>query len=284
MSRFLILAVAPLVLAQVPFAQVLFAQVDPHEIVVRSIKADDESAKLARNYTYQVHDIHRELDGKGKVKSTETETTDVLFLGGKPYRHLIQKNDKPLSPSEEAKETKKLDKAVAEASRLSQEELDRRYAEFEKKRAQEREQLKFIPDAFDFKLLREEPVNGRLAYVIAATPRRDYRGKHHEFLTKMQGTLWIDKEYYRWVKVEAVTLDTISFGLFIARLAKGTHMQFEAARVNDEIWLPKRASFTGSARVALLKNFNVAEEVSFSNYRKFQTDSKIVSTSADSTH
>lgn len=263
-------------------ASLAFAQLDPHQIVARSVQADDETARLRRNYTYQVHDIHRELDGKGAVKITETHTTDVLFIGGKPYRHLIEKDDKPLSPAEAGKETRKLDKAVAEASRLSQDELDRRYAEFEKKRAQEREQLKFIPDAFEFKLLREEAVNGRTAYVIAATPRADYRGKHHEFLSKLQGTLWIDKSDYHWVKAEAETLDTISFGLFIARLAKGTHLQFEQARVNDEIWLPKGVRFTGSARVALLKNFNIAEEVTFSNYRKFQTDSKIVSTSADS--
>lgn len=260
-------------------ASLAWAQTDPRDIVLRSVKADDESAKLARNYTYQVHHIHRELDSQGNVKSTETDTTDVLFIGGKPYRHLVQKNDKPLSPDEANRESRKLDKVVAEASRLSQDQLDRRFAEYEQKRANEREQLKDIPDAFDFKLLREEPVNGRPAYVIAATPRPGYRGKHREFLCKMQGTLWIDKEYYRWVKVDAETLDTISFGLFIARLAKGTHLQFEAARVNDEIWLPKRASFTGSARLALVKKFNVAEDVGFSNYRKFQTDSSIVSTS-----
>jgi outer membrane lipoprotein-sorting protein len=274
LRSFLFLAVAFLA-----FAQTVFAQMDPRAIVVKSVQADDEAARLARNYTYQVRDVHKELDGKGNVKSTEIDTAEILFIGGKRYRRLIQKNDQPLSADEESKESKKVDKAVAEVSRMSQEELDRRYGEFEKKRAADREQLKYIPDAFDFKLLREEAVNGRPAYVIAATPKRDYRGTHHEFLTKMQGTMWIDKEDFHWVKVEAETLDTISFGLFIARLAKGTHMEFEETRVNGEIWLPKRASFQGSARLAVVKKFNVAEEVSFSNYRKFQTDSKIVSTS-----
>lgn len=260
-------------------ASLAFAQVDPREIVVRSLHADDESARLARNYTCQVRDVHKELDGKGNVRLTETTTTDVLFIGGKPYRHLIQKDDKPLSSDEERKESRKLDKAVAEASQLSQPELDHRFEEFEKKRAKEREELKYIPDAFDFKLVREEPLNGRPVYVITATPRSDYKGKDSGFLSKMQGTLWIDKADFRWVKVEAETLDTISFGLFLARLAKGTHLEFEAARVNGEIWLPKRASFAGSARLALVKKFNVAEEVTFSNYRKFQSDSKIVSAS-----
>lgn len=268
MRLILLIAVAPVALAQM----------DPREIIVRSVQADDETVRLARNYTYQVRDVHQELDGKGKVRLTETNTTDVLFIGGKRYEHLIQKDDKPLRPEEDRKESKKLDKAVAEASKLSQEELDRRYAEFDKKRTKEREQLKSIPEAFDFKLLREEPLNGRPAYVIAASPRSNYRGKDHDFLSKIQGTLWIDKEDFRWVRVEAETLDTISFGLFIARLAKGTHMEFEETRVNGEIWLPKRVSFQGSARLAMVKKFNIAEEVSFSNYRKYQADSKIVST------
>jgi hypothetical protein len=55
-------------------------------------------------------------------------------------------------------------------------------------------------------------------------------------------------------------------------------MEFEETRVNGEIWLPKRVSFQGSARLAMVKKFNIAEEVSFSNYRKYQADSKIVST------
>ena len=261
-------------------SSVISAQMNPRDIVVRSVQADDESARLRRNYTYQVRDVHKELDGKGNVRLTETRTSDILFIGGKPYRHPIQKDDQPLSAQEQAKVSKKLDKAVAEASQLSRAESDARFEEFERKRAKDREQLKSIPDAFDFKLLREDVLDGRPAYVIAATPRAGYHGKDHDLLGKMQGTLWIDKEDFHWVKVEAETLDTISFGLFIARLAKGTHLEFQQIQVNGEIWLPKRASFIGSARLALVKKFNVAEEVSFSNYRKFQADSKIVSTSA----
>jgi hypothetical protein len=47
-------------------------------------------------------------------------------------------------------------------------------------------------------------------------------------------------------------------------------------RVNDEVWLPKRIEVKASARVALVKTFRIEAETSYSNYRKFQVDSKVV--------
>ena len=49
-------------------------------------------------------------------------------------------------------------------------------------------------------------------------------------------------------------------------------------RLNDELWVPREISLRASARLALLKKVNVDQEVTFSDYRKFQSDSRIVST------
>ena len=126
-------------------------------------------------------------------------------------------------------------------------------------------------------MLREEQRDGRDVYVVGAKPRDGYHGKHREFFSKMQGTLWIDKSDYRWVRAEGETLGTISFGLFLARLAPRSRMSFEQTRVNGEIWLPKRATVTASARLALVKQVSLDQEITFTGYRKFQADSKIVS-------
>jgi hypothetical protein len=49
-------------------------------------------------------------------------------------------------------------------------------------------------------------------------------------------------------------------------------------RVNNELWVPKTVSLKASARLALLKRVNVRQTVTFSDYRKFQSDSRIVAT------
>jgi hypothetical protein len=78
------------------------------------------------------------------------------------------------------------------------------------------------------------------------------------------------------VKLEAETLDTISWGLFLVRIHKGTQIRFEQTRVNDEIWLPRQFSLNASARVALLVNGAVDWEASFSNYKKFTSGVRIL--------
>ena len=97
-----------------------------------------------------------------------------------------------------------------------------------------------------------------------------------KYVSKLRGKVWIDKAEYQWVKIEAESIDTISFGLILVRLAKGSHMEFEAARVNDEIWLPSRQHIVAGARVGLLMKASVDVTTTFENYRKFQSDSKVV--------
>jgi hypothetical protein len=48
-------------------------------------------------------------------------------------------------------------------------------------------------------------------------------------------------------------------------------------RVNDEVWLPKRIEAKVSARLALVKKYRIESDTSFSNYRKFQVESRVVS-------
>jgi hypothetical protein len=47
-------------------------------------------------------------------------------------------------------------------------------------------------------------------------------------------------------------------------------------RVNDEVWLPRHVTLKLDARLALLKGVNISEDVTFRDYKKFRTDTKIV--------
>ena len=67
-------------------------------------------------------------------------------------------------------------------------------------------------------------------------------------------------------------------GFVLARLSRGTSFRFEQRRVNDEVWLPSHLDIALDARIGLLKRFHAGVEITYSNYKKFQTDSRIVST------
>jgi hypothetical protein len=258
----------------------ILAAQDPREIVRRGVEIDRKNVEIARNYTYLVRQEERKLDGLGKVKSTDIQTWDVTFLEGSLYRRLVARNDQPLSFKERKKEEDRLRKSIEERRKETEEQHQRRIANAERSRERQHEPLKEVPDAFDFRLVGEEALSSGEAYVIDATPKPGYKPKLRSaaYFPKVKGRLWIDKNDYHWAKIEVETLDTISFGGFLIRLGKGGHMIIEQERVNHEVWLNKRVTIRASARLALIKGVHEELIFTFSDYKKFQVDSRVVST------
>ena len=256
---------------------VLAAQ-DAREIVRRSVEIDRKNLEIARNYTYLERQEVRELDASGKVKNTEAQTSDVTLLEGSPYRRLVARNDRPLSAKDQRKEEEKLQKSITDRRKETAEQRERRVADWERKQQKQREPLKELPEAFNFKLAGEEALNGGVAYVIEGTPKPGYRPKSAStaFFPKVKLRFWIAKEDYQWVRVDLESLDTISFGGFLIRLAKGSHLSIENARINNEVWLPKRAEIHGSVRLALVKVMRGEIVFTFSDYKKFQAESRVI--------
>ena len=133
-------------------------------------------------------------------------------------------------------------------------------------------------DAFDFTLAGEQQMGGREVYRIDATPRPGYQPKSQfaSFFPKVRLRFWIDKQDYQAARIEMETLDTISFGGFLVRVGKGTHLVIEQTRVNNEVWLPREVLLTAAARILLVKGFNRELAFTFSDYKKFQVDSRVV--------
>jgi hypothetical protein len=50
----------------------------------------------------------------------------------------------------------------------------------------------------------------------------------------------------------------------------------EYTYVNGEVWLPKHMTFAASARLLLLKGFHEEGDSTYTNYKKFSTDSRII--------
>lgn len=267
--RFLLLSLA--------LAPVLSAQ-EPIEIIRRATELDRRNSEISRSYTFLQRQEQRDVDSNGRLKKMESETFDVTLLEGSPYRRLVARNDQPLSPKEQRKEEEKLQKSIEERRKETAEERARRVADWERKQQRQREPLKELPEAFTFRLTGEERLNGGEAFVIEGAPKPGYRpkGASTAFFPKCKLRLWIDKKDYQWVKIDVESLDTISFGGFLIRLAKGSHVTMESARVNNEVWLPKRAAIKGSVRIALVKVMRGEIVYTFSDYKKFQTDSRVL--------
>jgi hypothetical protein len=247
------------------------------ELLQRAEENDLENDKRQRDYTYSERVERHTLDSAGKVKKTETWTSEILEIYGEPITRVTARDNKPLSPDDAKKEEEKIQKIIDK--RKNESDGDRR-KRLEKSRKDQEEDRKFvleIADAFSFRLVGSEVIDGRDAWVFDAEPRPDYQPKRREakMLSKFRGRVWIDKSDMQWVKLDMTAIDTLSIGFVLARVHKGTHLIIDLTRVNDEVWLPKRVQLHFDARVALFKTYDDDVEQTYSDYKKFRTDSKM---------
>jgi len=251
------------------FCLICGAQQDPAAIVRKSVVLDKANAERARNYVWTQKTIEKNLDSAGKVEKVESKTEEMTVVGGEQYRRLVARNDKPISAAEQKKEHEKQERTAAERAKVSE-------AEKAKRRERQRAFLDQIPEAYNFKLLQDDVIDGRPVWVIEATPKPGYKGtsSRMKMMSKLRGKLWIDKADYLWVKVDCESIEPVSFGLFLAKLNPGAHIFFEQTRVNDEVWLPKRVLVQVDARLLVARKRIEIEQTS-SNYKRFQVDSKI---------
>lgn len=250
--------------------------------LIQKVAANDiTNDKKQRDYTYIERDVEKSLDGKGRTKSTETKTYEILNIYGEQVQRLIEKDDKPISPKEAAKQEEKIQKIISKRQSESEKDRQKRTEREAKDREEERQFEREIADAYNFRLLGTERVSGRAAWVISAEPRPGFvpHMKYANYLPKFHGRIWIDKADLQMSKLDIEALDTLSWGLFVARFHKGSHFTIEQARINDEVWLPRQIAFKIDVRVGLLKNFNRDAQQTFRDYKKFSTDSRILGVS-----
>src|SRR6201981_1622435 len=249
------------------------------ELIRQVAEKDDENDKRQRDYTYVERVEEHKLNGKCEVASAEFLTYDVMHISAEQCRRLTPKNDKPLSPKDAAKEDEKIQKIIDKRKNESDAQREKRLKQEEKEREEDRQFVKEVADAYNFTLAGVEQLDGRETYVIDAEPRPGFEPKRKEakVLPKFRFRVWIDRAENQWVKLDAQCIDTVSFGLFLARIHKGSRIVIDTTRVNDEVWLPRHVAVHVDVRFALVKNFNVDEDVTYKDYRKFHTASKIVS-------
>ncbi|MCB1020552.1 MAG: hypothetical protein KDC27_11530 [Acidobacteria bacterium] len=269
MRWFLALLAAPLVAQTTPALE---------QIVERAFAADVRNEELAKNYTYTEHVEERKLDSGGAVKDVESKTYDVSYVYGEEYQRLVARDGEALPPKEAAKEQDKLDKAVEKRAGESENERERRLKKARERDEEVRKMRAEVVKAFNFTLEGEEPLDGVVCWRIRAEPKAGYEPEFSKakFLTKLRGRFWIAKSDYGWVRTEAETIDTASFGLFLLKLQKGAQMEFNQIKVNDEVWLLDGLRLRFDAKVALIKGLRREVQVAWDDFKKFTAESRIV--------
>src|ERR1700675_59642 len=131
------------------------------ELLRRAEEKDIENDRQQRDYTYVERQEARKLDGHGAVKKIESRTSEVLEIYGEPVARLTAKDDKPLPANEAKKEDEKIQKIIDKRKNESEGDRRKRVEREEKSREEDRKFVLEVADAFNFRLVGSEFLDGR---------------------------------------------------------------------------------------------------------------------------
>jgi hypothetical protein len=235
--------------------------VDARQIVIPSVLATERSWQARDRYTYVERDEDRRLNSLGQVKSESVDVTKMMVVNGARFEQLLEHNGQ--LPS--AKEQKRSEDDLEKLKHETPEEQTARVRKDEDNRAF----LRDVLEAFDFRLVGEEIVGGRPAYVLHATPHPGYRahGKYAKMFSRVEGKLWVDKQDFGWIKVDGQVTQSFSLGLILARVERGSHIIMEQTCVGESVWVPKRVEIRATARILFLKSLDIRRTLTYTDYR-----------------
>jgi len=235
--------------------------VDARRIVSPSVVATERSWQARDHYTYVERDDDRRLNSLGQLKSESVDLTRMMVVNGARFEQLLEHNGQPPTAKEQKRSDDDLDKLKHEtlgeqAARLRKDQDNRAF-------------LQDVLEAFDFRLIGEETLDGRPAYVLQATPHPGYRahGKYAKVFSRVEGKLWVDKQDFGWIKVDGQVTQSFSLGLILARVERGSHITMEQTCVGDGVWMPKQIEIRATARIFLLKSLDIQRTLTYTDYR-----------------
>jgi hypothetical protein len=223
------------------------SQLNLQQILRRVQDHQKQVEKLREDYTYQTVQTRQQIDGDGKVKSSESEEREKFFVNGHMIGRLVKKDGRPLSAEDQKKEDERVKDLVEKAQvtppgeRLEGQSIT----------------VSRVLELVDLRNPRRETYHARPTIVFDFVGRKDAKthGMMEDVSKKLQGTVWIDEADLQVARLEVTVADTFRIGGgLLASVQKGSTFRFEQAPVDRGLWLPVGSEANLQAKVLLFKN------------------------------
>jgi len=252
------------------------------EPLMKAITANQEKLdEMRERYTCRLVEIERKHDGDGRVKETDTHTYEVTPIGDRFIRRLMSTNGKELSASEREKEDKRVQNVVEETIKRQEKKHEKKERARARGEQEEKEKddvtIKDFLRISEITSVRREMFRGHEVIAFDFEPRKGFkpRNRVEEIVNKLAGTIWVDEVAQQVARLEARLTDSFKIGGgVLASIGASTAFIFEQDKINDEVWLPSFMEANVSARLLLFAKFNRSMERRYSEYKKYQIDSK----------
>lgn len=259
---------------------------DIRSLLVEIRRNADRVDEILEGYSYTETRIQREPNAAGELIEKSSEKRLLTFYRGYRINRLVEKNGRPLSPSEQAKEDRDAAKQVEEIeSKIAARERreQREMASGAAGQPSDNGQRITIADALKGSRLlnpRRERFRGRDVIVFDYEPDPAFKpqSRMERLFSLCSGAVWVDNSTKQVIRLDAVLMQ--SAGNFLVKAKRGASFSLENELVNDEIWLPARADVNLSIKI-LFGGINLKNLIKYGDYRKFETDVKDVKVGED---
>ena len=244
---------------------------------VKKHLATDEERQSG--YMFIERRSEQKVDSSGRPTSQSVKVFEVYpgLPGENRYRRLIEQDGRQVVPAKLAQQDRERQQNVESFVRAQNSESQRQKAARENEKARRR-YAQAIDDLFriyDIRMIRREAVDGHDAIFATLTPKEGVKPVTDDgkIMRNFSARAWVSESDYELIRVEIEAIRDLSFGFgLLARVHEGTVATYERRKINNEVWLPAKVTWTASGRLLLLRRLRLRGVSEFSGYRKFTVD------------
>jgi hypothetical protein len=246
---------------------------------VRKHLQTDQS--LQSSYAYIETRREQKLDRHGRAtgESVKVFENSPGLPGERRWERLIEEDGTPVPAHVIARQDRERQRKAQETARRMTREPRKEHARqvraWEEHRRETSEAVDDVFRVFEMRMVGRETIGGHDTIAFDLTPRPDAKPRTRDggMMRRFGVQAWVSEQDHELVRLEAESTGTVSIGFgLLARIHQGARFSFERRKVNGEVWLPSTYSYSGSARIGLLKTVRRGGSSAFTNYRKFTVD------------
>jgi hypothetical protein len=210
---------------------------------------------------------------ESRKNSGDPQPTEVKYFRVDPVgvglrRILLGPEGKPVNPAAYRSEVEGLARALEWATQDEREQHDA-LEKFTKRKKDRLDLIEATRTAFLYTWIADAPRGERMLSEYRFEPNPAYKptSRSTAILSKIRGTVSIDKSTGQLAKVQADVAADITIVGFLVKVYKGSHFMQERYEVEPGVWLPSFTQYDFDGRKFII-GFSVHERTFHTNYRR----------------
>lgn len=235
------------------------------------------SQQLWHQYSYKERRTDVHVNPFGRMGTGDTRVLEIHPSPNRQLRRrrLIERNGVPVPKHELDRQDAEYRARVVQVERRTAADNGQAQNRAQDDLVARRRAQLVIDDVLDtlrFDIVGREMRGGAAVIVVSFAARPDAKPttRQGRIAKVFKGRAWVHEAVREVMHVEAVAIDDVSFGGFIAKLYEGTHAVVERRQIEPGAWMPTHLKLSGDVR-ALFRKAKIDYVVDWFDYRKLPT-------------